>query len=161
MNNKSKIWTGPRVDATVDICVYCKKTNRVLLGRKESDPKGFWRLVGGFADPKDASFQEAAMRELGEEVTGINWNSNHLSHVGSFKVYDPRYKGSDDAIITTLFIYTVPTTMDVVEAEAGDDLDEIRWFELYEFVPALLPQHRPLGVALYQRLPRTTVRILD
>ncbi|MFY0673138.1 MAG: NUDIX domain-containing protein [Bacteroidia bacterium] len=112
----------PKVYSTVDIAVIDKKNDKILLGQKPDGHK--WRLFGGFSDPEDNSFDEAAKRELTEECGPIetaNWQ-----YAGSFKINDWRYRNERDKVITTLF------TCEYLAGEpyAKDDISKVAWFKL-------------------------------
>lgn len=114
---------------------------QIALGRKKTDPKGLWRLPGGFVDPRhDSTFEEAALRELKEEM-GISLNVTDMEYVGSHKIDDWRYRDEVDKIVTTLF-----TTQRLWgPLTPGDDLDEAQWFSLYDFDTSILvEEHKPL-----------------
>jgi bifunctional NMN adenylyltransferase/nudix hydrolase len=114
--------TYEKVYPTVDIAVFRKDRSEILLGKKQNDGK--WRLIGGFADPSDKSFESAAMRELQEECGPIEVSS--MQYEGSFQVDDWRYRNERDKIITTLF----STDHISGEPSAQDDIAEVRWFAL-------------------------------
>ena len=112
----------PTVYATVDIAIINEATNEILLGRKHRETK--WRFPGGFSDPTDLSFLDAAKREAMEEVGHIelaDWQ-----HVGSMRVDDWRYRKGVDKIITNFYrcsyVFGTP--------KASDDLAEVKWFKL-------------------------------
>lgn len=109
-----------RVLPTVDVAVFRNSRSELLLGRKAIDKK--WRLIGGFSDPDDASFEEAAKRELAEECGPIGHSPLHYE--GSFRIDDWRYRLEKDKIITTLF------SCDLTDGspEASDDIEAIDWF---------------------------------
>jgi len=131
--------------ATVDIAVIKRdhardhKAVQIILGRKKSDPKGFWRFPGGFVDPaKDPSLDLAAAREANEEL-GCGISS--MTYVGSMIVDDWRYRKEVDRIMTTVFICDY--LYGVVEGK--DDINEARLFDLENFdLNLLVPQHRPI-----------------
>jgi len=123
---------------TVDIA--CMRGPEILLGQKANDPLGQWRFPGGFVDPtKDATLEDAAAREFREECGATevqNWR-----YIKSFRVADWRYRNEVDQIMTALF------RCDYVfgGAVAGDDLAEVRWFDLRTLDESVIvPQHRPL-----------------
>ncbi len=142
----------PMVFPTVDIAVIkavgpvhqslLNKTRQIALGRKNTDPPGKWRFPGGFLDPqKDNTFEAAAKRELSEEF-GISLNvDSKFTYLGSHNVNDSRYRGEMDEIITTLFVTRHlwgPLT-------AGDDIDEVKWFDLDGFnLETMVQGHGPL-----------------
>jgi bifunctional NMN adenylyltransferase/nudix hydrolase len=131
----------PKVYATVDIAVFRNNKKEIMLGRKASDKK--WRLIGGFSDPDDSGFEEAAKRELREEVGDIAFSE--LVYEGSFKIDDWRYRYEVDKIITTLF----STNFRSGVAEASDDIEALDWFP-FEQIGEMIekgqtaPEHKPL-----------------
>lgn len=145
------IWAAhqkyPAVLATVDILVYDPKEGRILLARKPNESA--YRIVGGFADPKDDSYEDSALRELVEE-TGLTVGTNGLRYVGSKKVDDWRYRGEVDKIITHLYVgyYTHGAP------KADDDIAEVRWFDVKWFreFGAVVDEHAPLMGMFYKWL---------
>ncbi|NOT75069.1 MAG: NUDIX domain-containing protein [Cyclobacteriaceae bacterium] len=121
-----------KVYPTVDIAVFRNQKAEMLMGRKTIDNK--WRLLGGFADPTDESFENAARRELTEECGPIEITD--MIYEKSFRVNDWRYRSEVDKIITTLF------STDFINGNpmGSDDIAEVRWFRLAE-VAALMEQH--------------------
>ena len=115
---------------------------QIALGRKRTDLPGKWRFPGGFVDPsKDKTLEQAAKRELAEEF-GINLSVNpEFEYVGSHLVDDWRYRNEVDQIVTTLFI----TKRLWGPLTPGDDIDEVKWFDLNNFnLETLVEGHRPL-----------------
>jgi bifunctional NMN adenylyltransferase/nudix hydrolase len=114
--------TYPKVYPTVDIAVFQNERTEILLGRKDIDNK--WRLLGGFSDPTDDSFEAAAARELREECGDIV--TTPMQYEGSFRVADWRYKNETDKIITTLF------STDYISGlpQGSDDIAEVKWLTL-------------------------------
>lgn len=109
----------PTVFPTVDVVI--RKDGKLLLGRKAKQDK--FRFVGGFADPAlDNSYEEAAMREAKEE-TALTVTS--VKYLGSRRIDDPRYRGTEHCIITHLFLAEEWSG----EPMASDDIAELRWFE--------------------------------
>lgn len=111
----------PTVDvALVDIK---KESKRILLGRKK-DEKNF-RLIGGFVDAKDSSYEDAATRELREEA-GVNVEIGDMRYVMSWKIDDWRYKDQQAKIITNLYV----TELRWGSPRPGDDIYELQWFDM-------------------------------
>jgi bifunctional NMN adenylyltransferase/nudix hydrolase len=111
-----------KVYPTVDIAVFKNQKTEILLGKKTIDNK--WRLLGGFADPTDNSYEEAARRELTEECGAIV--TTEMKFEKSFRVNDWRYKSEADKIITALF------STDFINGDpaGSDDIAEVKWFKL-------------------------------
>ncbi len=97
---------------TVDDC------DRILLVKRSVDPKkGMWCLPGGFMELQETP-EEAGLRELKEE-TGVEGKIEMLlgvtTHSGSMY----------DTILMTGFL----VRQYCGEPIAGDDADEVKWFE--------------------------------
>lgn len=113
-----------KVYPTVDIALFRHSKKEILLGRKNIDNK--WRLLGGFSDPTDDSYEMAAARELREECGPVETTSMHYE--ASLRVNDWRYRREEDKIITTLF----STDYTGGEVKGSDDIAEVKWFTLKE-----------------------------
>jgi len=113
---------------------------QIALGRKSNDKRGQWRFPGGFVDPlKDKTLEDAARRELAEEMPSLNASS--FEYIGSHNVNDWRYRNELDQIITSLFL----TSHLWGPLQPGDDLNEVKWFDLKDFdMNTLVEGHRPL-----------------
>ena len=126
----------PACHPTVDIAVI--GADRIVLGQKFED-KGLWRLPGGFVEPTDRSFEDAAVRELAEEC-GILALPTQLKNCGSIRVNDWRYREGPEAIITTVFLLKGYEGFH----KAGDDLDLAAWHDLEAARKLIHPVHEPL-----------------
>jgi bifunctional NMN adenylyltransferase/nudix hydrolase len=140
--------TYEKVYPTVDIALFRKNRTEILMGRKDIDNK--WRLLGGFTDPTDESYEVAALRELHEECGPVQTTT--MQYEGSFRVDDWRYKNESDKIITTLF------STDYVggDVKGSDDIAEVSWFTLtqvHEMMQnhATAPEHKPQLTALLRK----------
>jgi len=111
-----------KVYPTVDIAVFRKNKKELLLGKKDIDNQ--WRLLGGFSDPTDDSFEMAAQRELHEECGPIE--STAMQYETSRRMDDWRYRTEGDKIITTLF----STDFISGEPQGSDDIASVEWFSL-------------------------------
>ena len=124
----------PKVYPTVDVAIL--KNNQVLLGRKPNQHK--FRFIGGFTDPTDNSYEEAAAREA-EEETGAQ--ITNIKYAGSAKIDDWRYRGETDKIISHLFVADFAGG----NPEAKDDIDELRWFDVTKLTTDdFVPEHHVL-----------------
>lgn len=135
----------PTVFATVDVVI--ERDGKLLLGRKATQQK--FRFVGGFADPAlDNSYEDAAKREAKEETTLLVSKVNYL---GSTRIDDPRYRGTEDCIITHLFL---AEEWEGTPA-ASDDIAELKWFSIEEISPAtFVDEHRVLWELFKEKFPR-------
>jgi bifunctional NMN adenylyltransferase/nudix hydrolase len=124
----------PKVFPTVDVAIM--RGDEVLLGRKSHQI--LFRFIGGFVDPTDDNFEQAAQREAQEE-TGVE--VDNLQYVGTARIDDWRYRHEVDKIITTLF------TADYVagDAIAQDDIAEIKWSKINDLTAEdFVVEHRVL-----------------
>lgn len=122
-----------KVYPTADIAVFRNNKTELLLGRKDTDNK--WRLLGGFTDPTDNSFEEAAARELKEECGPIV--TTEMTYEKSLRVNDWRYRNESDKIITILF----STDYVAGEVQGSDDIAEVQWYSLSS-IAALMQQEQ-------------------
>ena len=111
-----------KVYPTVDIAVFRDDKTEMLLGKKSINNK--WRLVGGFADPEDESYEAAAQRELTEECGPIE--VGELTYETSARINDWRYRNEVDKITTTLF----SCDYHYGDPQAQDDIMDLAWFKL-------------------------------
>ena len=124
----------PKVFPTVDIAIV--KADMVLLGRKPTQNK--FRFIGGFTDPTDSRYEEAAAREAKEE-TGVE--VENFKYLGSAKIDDWRYRSEEDKIITIFFKADYKTG----EPVANDDIVELKWFKKSELTEEeLVKEHHVL-----------------
>lgn len=127
----------PSVHPTVDIAILNPERTSLLLARKPGESQ--FRFPGGFADPTDADYEAAARREAQEECGDLQLSD--MQYVGSCRVDDWRYKRTEDAICTLLFA----TTCLGGTAEARDDIEDLRWFNLADITDNdLVSEHLPL-----------------
>ena len=111
-----------KVNPTVDVAVFRHNKKELLLGKKDIDNQ--WRLLGGFSDPTDDSFEMAAKRELHEECGPIEITA--MQYETSRRVDDWRYRTEGDKIITTLF----STDFISGDPKGSDDIASVEWFPL-------------------------------
>lgn len=122
----------PRPAVTVDIILITKdELPRILLIQRKHAPfKGTWALPGGFLD-MDEDLQTAALRELQEET--------HIENIilKQFKTYGAVHRDPRGRTVSVVFYAFVENEM---EAIAGDDASEAKWFKINE-LPALAFDH--------------------
>lgn len=114
----------PKPALTADICVIAQSGagKEILLIKRGNHPfLGCWALPGGFAD-KNEPLEETARREL-EEETSIKGLSMQLVGVYSRPGRDPRGW-------TVSAAYKAAVDKAQVNARAGDDAADAKWFEI-------------------------------
>ncbi len=113
----------PVVYPTIDVAIFAHNREDILLGRKKVDPKGKWRFIGGFVDPRDESKEQTVRREISEEACGIE--VSNPEYIGTARISDWRYAKEVDKIMTTFYV------VDIVfgAPEAGDDIDDVKFFK--------------------------------
>lgn len=132
-----------KVYPTVDVAIL--RDNAVLLGKKPNQAKH--RFIGGFADPRDTSYEQSAMREAFEE-TGAEVGD--VQYIGSARIDDWRYKGEADKIMTLFF--TARYIFGRIQPQ--DDISELRFFPLAELRKTdLVEEHHVLYDLLKQKFP--------
>jgi len=114
----------PKVYPTVDVACYNDK-GQILLAKKPFEDK--WRFVGGFVDTTDANYETAVRREFSEEVNGCA--INNLRYALSTNVDDWRYRGSENCIMTALFL----GTFGFGQVKGSDDIEHVKWFDVSYF----------------------------
>jgi len=142
------IWAAynqyPKVYPTVDIAILDEKEERLLLARKPFETE--YRFVGGFADPRSLSYEQDARREVAEEA-GVEITDPE--YIGSFIVDDWRYRQEVDKIKTLFFKAKIVFG----KPRAGDDVCEVRWFDIDTLKPEMLvSNHRMLLECLQKKI---------
>ena len=134
----------PNVYPTVDVAIYDKAANKVLLGKKADENK--YRFIGGFAEPKSPDYETDAKREVMEE-TGLSISS--LTYLGSMYIDDWRYRNESSKIKTLFFLgyYSFGA------ARPNDDIAALKWFDVNdELLTYMVDEHKPLGEKLLKFL---------
>ncbi len=140
------IWASanrfPTVFTTVDVAIFDASYQNILLGRKPDEQ--LFRLVGGFTDTRDKSFESAAYREMTEETSMYTLSgSGDFTYLGSFEIDDWRYRNEVDKIKTILYA-VVP----IGGPKPGDDICELRWFSVNHVsenkTVNVVPQHHEI-----------------
>ena len=122
-------------------CVVVSPRAEVLLVRRGNDPyKGCWALPGGFME-MDETIEQCAVRELKEE-TGLSVSLSDIRLVGVFSApgRDPRGR-----TVTAAYAVRLDAPMD---ATAGDDAAEVRWWPLAELPPLAFDHAEVIAAAL-------------
>ena len=119
----AQLW--PVLLPTVDIAIFTTDYKQILLGRKDSDPVGKYRFIGGHAEKKTPTYEADAKKEVFEETT---LDSHKMEYIGSAIVPDWRYNTPDRGVKTSFFA----TTVTAQGATAKDDIAEVRWFDVRE-----------------------------
>jgi bifunctional NMN adenylyltransferase/nudix hydrolase len=121
---------------TVDIAIFNSDYTEVLLGRRASETK--FRFIGGHAEKKHGSYEQAARSETLEEA-GLD--PGKMDYIGSAIIPDWRYATSDRGVMTAFFA----TTSMSMGAKAGDDIDEVKWFKVTQLTASdLVDTHQVL-----------------
>ena len=108
-------------------CMVTNSRGEVLLVCRGNDPfKGCWALPGGFME-MDETLEHCAVREL-EEETHLKVSEKDIRLIGIYSApgRDPRGR-----TVTAAYLVKV----DVVNALAGDDAAEVRWWPLSALPP--------------------------
>lgn len=115
-----------KVYPTVDVAVLKNDKTEILLGKKPNESN--WRLIGGFVDPEDECYEDAALREMREEAGDIEVSA--MTYEGSKRIDDWRYRPEQDKITTTLF------TCDYVfgNPTPKDDIEALNWFKIADLM---------------------------
>jgi ADP-ribose pyrophosphatase YjhB (NUDIX family) len=109
--------------SVVDMIIVDFDRARFVMGRRKH--KTQFQFPGGFYDvTKDDCLEDAAKREITEEVPGIEVAKP--VYIGSLKVNDDRYKDDKDKIVSAVFVF--PYVYGAIRA--GDDIHEVQWFNI-------------------------------
>lgn len=116
----------PLIISTVDACIFDNigLPDKILLGRKKTDPNLKWRFVGGFADVSSLNDEEDAIREIFEET---QIKVENVFYIGGVPIEDKRYKDTPHQVRTRVFIAEADP---FGHMKAGDDIDELFWFDM-------------------------------
>jgi bifunctional NMN adenylyltransferase/nudix hydrolase len=119
----AQLW--PVLLPTVDIAIFTTDYTKILLGRKDSDPVGKYRFIGGHAEKKSPTYEADARKEVFEETT---LDPYAMEYIGSAIIPDWRYSTPDRGVKTSFFATTVMSQ----GAVAKDDIAEVKWFDVRE-----------------------------
>lgn len=129
----------------VDCAIFTDDSySKIYLAKKPGEKT--LRFPGGFIDPKDNSYEEAAIREAQEE-TGLKCKIE--KYIGSFKVKDWRYFGEVEQVMTTLFLMTRVSG----NPAPHDDIAELHLCNIKDLsIDDINPAHRQLFKTLISSL---------
>ena len=130
---------------TVDLIIFTIIQNdlRVLLIKRSQWPfRGRWALPGGFVQENE-DLGSAAARELHEE-TGVHHVFLEQLHTFGHPHRDPRTR-----VITVAYYALVPAEQLQLEPQVGE-VEEVRWFSVYELPELAFDHDRMLNLALRQ-----------
>ena len=128
----------PRPAVTVD-CVIFHDNNLLLIKRGQEPYKGKWALPGGFVDI-DEDLEDAAKRELKEE-TGIE--VKNLVQLRTFGDIGRDPRGRVISVVHGGSIHS-----DEIAMKAGDDADEVQWFQLTNLPPLAFDHDKIIRFAI-------------
>lgn len=129
--------------ATSDLAIIDRPNGRVLLIGKNAYG-GYLSFAGGHAMKTDTDAAVVAGREGGEELLGVRFGP--AMYVGTKTIDDPRYRGTDDGVMTTFFVAEYLGG----EPSPGDDANSVHWVGVADLLEKLTPWHRPLGRLLLE-----------
>lgn len=112
----------PKVHPCVDIAPFNEDGTKVLLAKKPFEDG--WRFIGGFAHPKDSSYEVTAKRKFMDEAGPAEIGD--IKYITSLRVDDWRYRSEEDKITTILF----KCKFMFGRIEPSQEISELRWFEL-------------------------------
>tara|TARA_R110000868_G_scaffold76573_3_gene220130 strand:- start:10925 stop:11884 length:960 start_codon:yes stop_codon:yes gene_type:complete len=140
---------------TVDIIPY-NKDGQVLLAQRANSNQ--WRMIGGFVDREDVSWEAAAGRELAEEAG--SWEHGKLEYVTSGQVKDWRYRGDEDGIMTTVFkcehLFGRPVPDDDIYALSWKSIDDLCNYDT--IVANIVSEHVEFVIKVIESFGREIVR---
>lgn len=121
----------PHPAVCVDIILFSKKENTILLIERKHPPfQNLWALPGGFVD-MDETLEQSALRELKEE-TGIILNA-----LKQFSAYGDPGRDPRERTVSIVFCQILDSEQ---AAEAGDDAAKAKWFSM-DTLPSLAFDH--------------------
>jgi bifunctional NMN adenylyltransferase/nudix hydrolase len=142
----------PVLLATVDIAIFTTDYASILLGRKDTDPEGKYRFIGGHAEKKRPTYEADARNEVFEET----WLEPYgMQYIGSATILDWRYNTPDRGVKTLFFATTVMSQ----GAKPSDDIVEVRWFKTDRLeAGSIVDTHQPLFALLEKFLAEKGIK---
>lgn len=116
---------------TATMVVVKKSTGQILLGKRKDSSEAFpgaWCLPGGYLNVGEERLIVTASRELNEECN-INLGEDRwdLFYCDDKPGSDPRYK----QVVNSCF-YAFICDEEAKNAKAGDDIQEVKWVNVWE-----------------------------
>lgn len=115
----------PPIFVTTDAMVVHR--NKILLVKRGQHPgKGLWALPGGFLEQNELLL-ESCVRELKEE-TGLDINTSvWKSFLRYQNFYENPGRSARGRIITHVFYFHLPDSLDILPVQGGDDAASAFW----------------------------------
>ena len=128
---------------TVDVIAttFIDNKKNFLLGRKHNSND--WVFIGGFVEPTHTT-EHTAVKEFHEEA-GVLINESRFVYMGSLFIDDKRYKDTCHKITTSIFTIDLYTD-EVRKVKGGDDIAEVKFFQLDEVYDNLSPLHHKIFI---------------
>ncbi len=111
-----------KVYTHVDVVILNESKDCILLSRSPNED--MWKFIGGFASPKDASYEESAFRKIHEDV-GMDVEITDIKYLGSMKSNDWRYKSEEDKIMSLFYECKLSGNL-----KPSEDISEVKWFPI-------------------------------
>ena len=122
---------GRYLNRGISIDCLIVKDRKILLGKRKHDPfGGYWGIFGGYVEWNESP-EDAVSRELKEET---NLEAEDMKLFGVYG--DP--KRHEKQVITIVYKVKVEG-----KPTPGDDVEEIKWFDLKE-IPELAFDHNTI-----------------
>lgn len=135
-----------KCEPTVDIAIVDLKEGKLLLGQKSHETK--WRFPGGFADPRNETYEEDAIREAKEETDLV---VQKLDYISSRRIDDFRYRKEANKVKTIFYFAEYEGGRPI----PGDDLSKVKWFDFSDLAEELPEDNFVSGhIPLYEDLTK-------
>lgn len=125
----------PKVHPCVDVAIFDK--GKLLLAKRPYETG--WRFIGGFAQPKDSSYEDTAIRKINQDA-GNDIIIDELKYITSSKINDWRYKSEEDKILS-VFYKTNKTGGNIVPS---DDVSEIKLFNIKDLKEEIMVEEHKI-----------------
>lgn len=150
-NKVYNVSSYPKCFNTVDIVLLSIMDNELgvlLIKRLEEPFANYWALPGGFLDVhSDDDTLSAAKREL-EEETGLKNIFIEQLYTFSKKLRDPREAYASEPIRIISVAHYALIDHNKVNAIAGSDAKEVKWFKLSDLPKLAFDHHEIVNMAI-------------